>query len=516
MLFERPEWGDGVVKPLELSVVVPTRNEVANLAALHLELSAALGGTEYQVIVVDDSTDEATRPMLRQIASSDPRWRIIEREASEQGGLGTAVSTGMALATGDAICVIDGDLQHPPAVIPRLLQAIHGGADLVVASRYTAGGSAEGLSGPVRKGISRAVSWVAQLVFAETRRTTDPLSGFFCVRRSCIAGLELRPIGFKILLEILVCVPDIRVAEVPYAFGPRFSGESKATLAQGIMFGRHLLSLFVYVPLTALLGKVAFSAGAGMVVFVLSIAVLKGIALQSPAPWLIASAASLTVSIAAYGLMTFRSALWRLGLGGQRLLWIIGLSSAAGGIISFAVLTAKAQLATIEVALVAQMAALLVGYALATYVRYRVRHAKPLSSPADELSLQALSSRLGAQRSWWTDPGSPNQPSGRLEKLVTPEFIAHVSRTGQPLLTVELPSCRPQARVNVDRFSLMLVPHFGEDGRVERIAVLVRSGRNPFSARDLHVALEWFSRRQGQPVPAIAPAAADLDGARAS
>ncbi|HUY08404.1 MAG TPA: glycosyltransferase [Candidatus Dormibacteraeota bacterium] len=112
--------------------------------------------------------------MLRQIASSDSKWRIIEREASEQGGLGTAVSTGMALAIGDAICVMDGDLQHPPSVISRLLQAMHGGADLLVASRYTAGGSAEGLSGPLRKGISRAVSWVAQLVFAKTRRTTDP------------------------------------------------------------------------------------------------------------------------------------------------------------------------------------------------------------------------------------------------------------------------------------------------------------------------------------------------------
>ncbi|MGA7088138.1 MAG: glycosyltransferase [Candidatus Dormiibacterota bacterium] len=516
MLADRRQVSSTLMEPRELSVVIPTRNEVDNLQALYGALSAELVGIDYEVIVVDDSTDETTRPLLRHLVASDPRWRSVEREPSEQRGLGTAVSMGMAMATGDAICVMDGDLQHPPSAIPRLLQALRGGADLVVASRYTSGGSAEGLSGPFRKGISRGVSWVAQLVFAETRRTTDPLSGFFCVRRVCVAGLELRPIGFKILLELLVCLPNVRVADVPFDFGPRYSGVSKATFSQGMMFGRHLLSLFVYVPLTALLGKIAFSAGAGMVMFVLSIALLKAVHLHSPAPWLIASAASLTVSLASYSLVTFRSALWRLGLGGQRLLWVFGLSSAAGGLISFAVLTIKARQATIVVAIVAQLVALLVGYSLVSYVRYRDRRVKPVPSPADELSLQALAGRLGAQRAWWTEPVPSTQPTARLEKLVTPEIIAHVSRTGQPLLTVELPSCRPQARVNVESFSVMLVPHLGAGGRVVRIAVLVRAGRNPFSSRDLHVALDWFNRRQGSAVPSTEGAPPDLDRARAS
>jgi dolichol-phosphate mannosyltransferase len=516
MLADRRDGSATLIEPRELSVVIPTRNEVDNLQALYAALSAALVGINYEVLVVDDSTDETTRPLLRHLVASDARWRSVEREPSAQRGLGTAVSMGMAMATGDAICVMDGDLQHPPAAIPRLLKALRSGSDLVVASRYAPGGSAEGLSGPFRRGISRGVSWVAQLVFAETRRTTDPLSGFFCVRRSSVAGLELRPIGFKILLELLVCLPNARVADVPFDFGPRYSGVSKATFSQGMMFGRHLLSLFVYVPLTALLGKVFFAAGAGMVMFVLSIALLKAVHLQSPAPWLIASAASLSVSIAFYSLVTFRGALWRLSLGGQRLLWVFGLSSAAGGLISFAVLTAKARLATILVAIVAQLVALLVGYSLVTYVRYRDRRSKPLPSPADELSLQALATRLSAQRAWWTESVPSSQSTARLEKLVTPEIIAHVSRTGQPLLTLELPSCRPQARVNVDSFSVMLVPHFGAEGRVVRIAVLVRAGRNPFSSRDLHVALDWFSRRQGSALPAPEGATTDLDQARAS
>ena len=517
MLGSAPETrGDGESASLQLTVVVPTRNEIDNLAALHRELGQALAGIDYEVVVVDDSTDEVTRPLLRQISAADRRWRLVERDASEPRGLGTAVSLGLTMARGEAVCVMDADLQHPPAVIPNLLAAIAGGADLAVASRYTAGGSALGLASPYRKAVSRAVSWAAQASFAETRRTTDPLSGFFCIRRQCIAGLELRPIGFKILLELLVCLPRIRVADVPFEFGPRYSGESKATLAQGALFGKHLVSLFVYVPLTALLGKVAFSAGAGMVVFVLSIALLKSISFHGVIPWLVGSLASLLVSVASYSLMTFRSALWRTGLGSQRLLWAVGLSSVAGGILSFAVLTAKARLDTIVVALLAQLVALLAGYSFATHVRRRERRASPLPSPADELSLQALANRLGAQRAWWAEPVPEPSSVGRLEKLVTPEIIDHVTRTAQPLLAVELPSTRPQVRVNVDSFSVMLVPHFGVRPRVARIAVLVRLGRTPFSPRDLHIAVDWFSRRQGSGATAPDEAQGELEAAGAN
>ncbi|HUY07972.1 MAG TPA: polyprenol monophosphomannose synthase [Candidatus Dormibacteraeota bacterium] len=503
MRVDAPWVGGGAISEgPELTVVIPTRDEVDNLGEMHRELAKSLAGIDYEVVVVDDSTDEITRPMLRQISAADNRWRILERDSSEPKGLGTAVSQGLVLARGAAICVMDADLQHPPSVIPSLLAAVVGGADLAVASRYTGGGSARGLSGPYRKAVSRMVSWVAQASFAETRRTTDPLSGFFCIRRECIAGLELRPIGFKILLELLVCLPEIRIADVPYDFGPRYSGESKATLAQGIQFGKHILSLFVYVPLTALLGKVAFSAGAGMVVFVLSIALLKSISFHGLLPWVVGSVASLLASVTSYSLMTFRSALWRTGLGGQRLMWAVGLSSVTGGILSFAVLTARARLDTIVVAVVAQLVALLAGFSFATYVRHRERRAMPLPSPADELSLQALANRLGAQRAWWADPVQTTTVPGRLEKLVTPEIIDHVTRTAQPLLTVELPSSRPQVRVNVESFSVMLVPHFEAGSRVARIAVLVRLDRTPFSTRDLHVALEWFSRRQARTFPA--------------
>jgi len=485
-----------VTEVCELSVVVPTRNEAANLGALHEQLMEALAGIEYEVIIVDDSNDEVTRPMLRQIAAGDRNWRVIERDPSEQGGLGTAVFAGLALAVGTAVCVMDADLQHPPSVVPRLLAAIREGADLAVASRYTTGGSAAGLAGPFRKAVSRGVSWVAQCFFAESRRTTDPLSGFFCVRQSCVAGLEMRPIGFKILLELLVCLPAIHVTDVPFAFGPRYSGVSKATLAQGVLFGRHVLSLFIYVPLTALLGKVAFSAGAGMGVFVICIAILTQLPLQPPTPWLVASGTSLLASVAVYSMVTFRSALWRVGMAGQWLLWAMGLASVAGGILSFALLAAKARAATVLVALIAQLVALAVGYGMVSYVRYRGRRLAPAVSVADELSLQALARRLGADRAWWAEALQPVDSSHRLEDMVGADLVNHVTRTRRPLLMTELPSSRPQTRVNVESFSLILVPRLNGGRRVTRIAVLARAGRTSFSARDLHAAVTWSSRQE--------------------
>ncbi|MGH7612320.1 MAG: polyprenol monophosphomannose synthase, partial [Candidatus Dormibacteria bacterium] len=500
----------------DLSVVVPTRNEVANLPALHRELSSALAGINYEVVVVDDSTDEGTRPTLRQIVAGDRRWRSVERPAAERRGLGTAVSLGMAMARGDAVCVMDADLQHPPAAIPRLLAAIHGGADLAVGSRYMAGGSAVGLASPYRRAVSRGVAAVGQVLFPECRRSSDPLSGFFCVRRRAVAGLQLRPIGFKILLELLVCLPRIRVRDVPYTFGPRFSGESKASLGQGLLFGKHLLSLFVYVPLAGLLAKVAFSAGAGMVVFVIAIAVLKDVPVHGPVPWLLASSASLGTSLAAYGLMTFRTAIWRRGMGGQRMMWAIGLTCVLGGILGFAVLAVKARVATVVVALVAQLLALALGWGLVRYAQRRDRRAMPLPSAAEELSLHALAERLGAERAFWADPLSPTAGSWRAENLVTEDILAHVARTGQPLLTVELPSCRPQARVNVENLSLMLIPHFGQGHTVTRVAVLQRGGRGPFSTRDLQLALQWFSQRQATYLPVSTELSPELRRSEAS
>ncbi len=198
-----------------VSVVIPTRNEAANIGPLVGRINAALADTAFELCFVDDS-DDSTAELLIELAHADPSVRCLLRQgADRKGGLSTAVVAGLRMARGRYACVMDADLQHPPELVPVLLAEAERGADLVVASRYAPGGSHEGLSGVVRRLVSRAATLVARLLFSEARQSSDPLSGFFLCRRALIDGIEFRPVGFKILLELLVCMPELRVVDVP-------------------------------------------------------------------------------------------------------------------------------------------------------------------------------------------------------------------------------------------------------------------------------------------------------------
>jgi dolichol-phosphate mannosyltransferase len=140
---------------------------------------------------------------------------------------------------------MDGDLQHPPELVPRLVEAGRlADADLVVASRYADGGVEAGLANAYRRLVSRSSNAVARLLFPRSLRSvTDPMSGFFAVRRSALQVEDLRPMGFKIMLELIVRNDPRRIVEVPYEFRERFAGESKSSLREGVNFVRHLASL---------------------------------------------------------------------------------------------------------------------------------------------------------------------------------------------------------------------------------------------------------------------------------
>src|SRR3712207_833963 len=122
------------------------------------------------------------------------------------------------------------------------------GADVVVASRYARGASHTGAPGLLRRGISVGSKYLAQIAFKEARKISDPMAGFFLVRNEAISGIQFRPTGFKILLEILVCTPELRVVELPLNFRARQAGVSKATFRQGLEYLSHISSLFWYVP----------------------------------------------------------------------------------------------------------------------------------------------------------------------------------------------------------------------------------------------------------------------------
>jgi len=223
-----------------LSVIVPTYNEAENIGPLVERLHSALAGVDYELIIVDDSTD-GTANVLADAARSTPQLRVIHRDG--QRGLASAVADGIAAARGDVLCVLDADLQHPPETLPTLLEALdRTGSDLVIASRYAPGGRYETFSA-ARRFVSRIATTLARVLLSRARSVSDPVSGFFAFRRRVIEGKTLRPVGYKILLEVLVRGDISRVVEVPYRFEARNAGQSKLTSSQHAEYLKHLLRL---------------------------------------------------------------------------------------------------------------------------------------------------------------------------------------------------------------------------------------------------------------------------------
>ncbi|MCX5012070.1 glycosyltransferase family 2 protein [Streptomyces sp. NBC_00555] len=241
-----------------VTLIIPTFNEAGNVAELLRRLGDALPDPEHlpcEVLFVDDSTDD-TPAVIEKAAADHPfPVSVLHREVAE-GGLGGAVVAGVKRADTDWIVVMDADLQHPPHLVPELVgEGIRTGADLVVASRYISGGSRAGLAGSYRIAVSRGATWLTKGLFPRALRgISDPMSGFFAMRRSVVTAETLKPLGYKILLELAVRCRPAKVAEVPFVFQDRYSGESKSTAREGMRFLAHLASLRSATPLARLIG----------------------------------------------------------------------------------------------------------------------------------------------------------------------------------------------------------------------------------------------------------------------
>jgi dolichol-phosphate mannosyltransferase len=228
-----------------LSIVVPTRNEVDNIDELVRRLEHCLSGVSAEIVFVDDSSDQTPQAIEAVSARTQLPIVLIHRPPEQRiGGLGGAVVEGLRVARAPWVCVMDADLQHPPELIPELLdRATRDRADLVLASRYDKHSGHQGL-GRARTLISRGLHTMARLMFPGKLHTvSDPLTGFFLVRREAIDADKLRPRGFKILLEILIRFPELRVAEIPFQFGNRYAGESKASTREAFNYLSHLWNL---------------------------------------------------------------------------------------------------------------------------------------------------------------------------------------------------------------------------------------------------------------------------------
>jgi dolichol-phosphate mannosyltransferase len=224
-------------RPL-LSIVVPTRNECDNVGGLVERLEAVLPTVAMEVIFVDASTD-ATPDLIAELAPRCAHEVVLLHQVPDRraSGLGGAVLQGLRAARAPWVCVMDADLQHPPEMIAALVEEAESrDLDLVVASRYCDGASPSGL-GWARAMASRSTTGVARLLFPRRLRdVTDPMSGFFLVRRDALRLDTLRPRGFKILLELLIRHPALRCAEVSFTFGERRAGRSKATIREGLRY----------------------------------------------------------------------------------------------------------------------------------------------------------------------------------------------------------------------------------------------------------------------------------------
>jgi glycosyltransferase involved in cell wall biosynthesis len=235
---------DGRKRPL-LSVIAPTKNEAGNIAELVGRLERVAADVPMEIIFVDDS-DDGTPEAIRKIRRrSKCDIKLIIRPPDQRSdGLGGAVVEGLRVALAPWVCVMDADLQHPPELIPSLMhEAKQSDADLVLASRYRGKGGRQGL-GFAREAISRTFVALARLAFPlRLKRVSDPLTGYFLVRREAIEVDRLRPRGFKILLEMLVRIRGLRVSEIPFRFDNRCAGKSKASLREGMQYLRHLWRL---------------------------------------------------------------------------------------------------------------------------------------------------------------------------------------------------------------------------------------------------------------------------------
>ena len=231
-------------KTMLISLIIPTYNERQNIAIVIERATRALERAldHFEIIVVDDDSPDGTWQAVEELAADNAHVRVIRRLGNK--GLATAVVTGWQAARGNLLGVMDGDLQHPPEVLPVLLRSIlDSQADIVIASRNVEGGGVSEWR-PIRRLIAGGARSIAVLIIPGVlKNVRDPMSGYFFMKRAVIESVSLKPVGYKILLEVLARGKYQTVLEVPYIFEERKTGQSKLGAKQCIDFFIHLSRL---------------------------------------------------------------------------------------------------------------------------------------------------------------------------------------------------------------------------------------------------------------------------------
>ncbi|MBI2932247.1 MAG: glycosyltransferase family 2 protein [Planctomycetes bacterium] len=306
---------------IRATIVLPTYNEAGNLPALVARIAEVIPQAE--ILVVDDASPDGTASVARGLARRYP-VRTVER--SRERGLATAVLRGLAEASSGVCVVMDADLSHPPEAIPALIEAVRAGADIAVGSRYAVGGEIDAWP-RWRRWVSLAGTLLARPITG----VRDPMAGFFCVRRSLLRYEELKPRGFKILLEILARTRGARVVEVPIRFADRRTGDSKFGSRERREFLKQVWAL--YRDLNAWpwrLAKFLITGGIGYAVHMAILcALVEGARWGRTGSVVCAFALSMTANYALNRSWTFRAR--RAGVARSYAIYVLG---AAGGLLT--------------------------------------------------------------------------------------------------------------------------------------------------------------------------------------
>lgn len=229
---------------LRLSVIIPTFNEARNIVEIVARLSEQLDpvlADHYELIVVDDDSPDRTWEIATTLCLRFPQLRVVRR--TNEKGLASAVVRGWQAARGEVLAVIDADLQHPPEVIVELWNQMERGGDVAVGSRHVEGGGVSDWS-LARRMLSRGAQLLGLIVLPEVLgKVSDPMSGYFMVRRDAIADTTLNPLGYKILIEVLGRGRARWISEVGYVFQERHNGDSKVTPRVYLEYLAHLVRL---------------------------------------------------------------------------------------------------------------------------------------------------------------------------------------------------------------------------------------------------------------------------------
>lgn len=230
---------------MDLSIIIPTFNERNNVKILVTKIRTLLHQQNclYEIVFVDDSVDD-TPIILEQLSREFSEVKYIHR--NNERGLASAVVKGFEHSQGNYIVVMDADLQHPPELIPLISKRLEQ-ADIVIPSRFVPGGSDGGLN-LLRKLISGTARAIGSISIKRLRRISDSTSGYFGFKRIVIDQIHLNPIGWKILIEILVKGKYRTVHEIPYSFVPREAGQSKMNFREQWNYLKHITRLVKHTP----------------------------------------------------------------------------------------------------------------------------------------------------------------------------------------------------------------------------------------------------------------------------